>query len=101
MQLAGRPMEDWIERYGHSHTHPFNRMCHALGIPLIALSLPLLAVAALSGRFWDIPTAMFLAGWALQFAGHIVEGKPPEFFKDWRFLLVGLRWWIAKVLHAR
>ena len=47
------------------------------------------AVAALWGRFWRMPTAMFLAGWMLQFAGHIVEGKPPEFFKDWRFLLVG------------
>ena len=94
-------MEEWIERYGHSHTHPFNRMCHARGIPLIALSLPLVAVAPLWGRFWQIPTAMLLAGWAHQFAGHIVEGKPPEFFKDWRFLLVGLRWWIAKVLHAR
>jgi hypothetical protein len=21
----------------------------------------------------------------------------PEFFHDWRFLLVGLRWWFAKV----
>ena len=101
MQLAGRPMEEWIERYGDSHAHPFNRLCHAFGIPLIALSLPLLAVAALWGRFWQIPTAMFLAGWVLQFAGHIVEGKPPEFFKDWRFLLVGLRWWLAKVLHTR
>ena len=26
-----------------------------------------------------------------------VEGKPPEFFKDWRYLFVGLRWWAAKV----
>jgi hypothetical protein len=25
------------------------------------------------------------------------EGKPPEFFHDWRFLFVGLRWWMAKV----
>ncbi len=25
------------------------------------------------------------------------EGKPPEFLKDWRFLFVGLRWWIAKL----
>jgi len=22
------------------------------------------------------------------------RGKPPEFLKDWRFLLVGLRWWL-------
>jgi hypothetical protein len=33
----------------------------------------------------------------LQFVGHAVEGKPPEFLKDPRFLLVGLRWWFAKI----
>jgi hypothetical protein len=26
-----------------------------------------------------------------------VEGQPPEFFKDWRFLFVGVRWWMAKM----
>ena len=35
--------------------------------------------------------------WTLQFVGHAVERTPPEFFKDWRFLFVGLRWWIAKL----
>jgi len=35
--------------------------------------------------------------WALQFIGHYFEGEPPEFFKDWRFLFVGLRWWMAKI----
>ena len=29
--------------------------------------------------------------------GPAVEGKPPEFFHDWRFLMVGFRWWVAKV----
>jgi uncharacterized membrane protein YGL010W len=47
--------------------------------------------------FWRIPLALFVIGWVQQFAGHAVEGKPPEFFKDWRFLFVGLRWWLAKV----
>jgi len=36
---------------------------------------------------------MFLIGWTFQFVGHWFEGKPPEFFRDWRFLFVGLRWW--------
>lgn len=98
--LGGRPMGEWIERYGHSHTHPFNRLCHAFGIPLIAASLPLFLVAFVVDGFWKIPLAMFVVGWILQFAGHAIEGKPPEFFKDWRFLLVGLRWWIAKVLRS-
>jgi len=40
---------------------------------------------------------MFVLGWILQFVGHAVEGKPPEFLHDWRFLFVGLRWWVAKM----
>jgi uncharacterized membrane protein YGL010W len=100
MQLGGRPMEEWIEQYGHSHEHPVNRLCHAVGIPTIALSIPLFAAAPFIAGFWKVPATMFAAGWMLQFAGHAVEGKPPEFFKDWRFLFVGLRWWSKKILKA-
>lgn len=95
--LGGRSWDEWISRYGHSHQHPLNRLCHTLGIPLIALSIPLFLVALAVPRFWRIPLAMFVVGWILQFLGHAIEGKPPEFFRDWRFVLVGLRWWIAKV----
>ena len=41
--------------------------------------------------------ALFVIGWILQFIGHAFEGKPPEFFSDWRFLFVGVRWWWAKI----
>ena len=45
--------------------------------------------------------ALFVIGWIFQFVGHAFEGKPPEFFHDWRFLFVGLRWWVAKICgHA-
>jgi uncharacterized membrane protein YGL010W len=44
---------------------------------------------------------LFVAGWVLQFIGHLAEGKPPEFFRDWRFLLVGLRWWVSKLRGNR
>jgi uncharacterized membrane protein YGL010W len=94
---AKRTSAEWIEQYSLSHQHPVNRFCHTIGIPLIVLSLPLFALAILLPRYWFIPAAMFLAGWVLQFVGHWFEGKPPEFFKDWRFLFVGLRWWVAKV----
>ena len=40
---------------------------------------------------------LFVIGWALQFVGHAFEGKAPEFFHDWRYLFVGLRWWVAKM----
>jgi uncharacterized membrane protein YGL010W len=64
---------------------------------LIAVSLPLFLLIPFLHGFWIVPTAMFVIGWVLQFVGHAVEGKPPEFFHDWRFLFVGLRWWFAKV----
>ncbi len=97
--LGNRPWSDWIAQYSESHQSPVNRICHMFGIPLIAGSLPLFVVALFVTGFWKIPTAMFVAGWVLQFVGHAVEGKPPEFFKDWRFLFVGLRWWVAKLRH--
>jgi len=95
--LGGRSSQEWIAEYSQSHQHPFNRLCHTLGIPLIAVSLPLFAAAWFVDGLWPVPAALFVIGWVLQFAGHAVEGKPPEFLKDPRFLLVGLRWWLAKV----
>ena len=95
--LAGRPWEEWIAQYGRSHQHPFNRVCHTVGIPLIAISLPLFPVSSAMPWGWRLPLALFVIGWALQFLGHAVEGRRPEFLSDWRFLFVGLRWWVAKV----
>jgi uncharacterized membrane protein YGL010W len=92
---------DWVERYGQSHQHPVNRACHLVGIPLIVTS-PFVALAALFWQgLWPVALTLFVAGWILQFAGHLVEGKPPEFFRDWRFLLVGLRWWVSKLRGYR
>lgn len=96
--LDGKPMSEWIERYEEGHRNPVNRGFHLIGIPLIALSLPLFLISPFIPRFWRVPAALFALGWVFQFAGHAVEGKPPEFFKDPRFLLVGLRWWISRVI---
>ncbi|HYK82950.1 MAG TPA: DUF962 domain-containing protein [Gemmatimonadales bacterium] len=95
--LGKRPMADWIAQYARSHQHPVNRVCHTIGIPLIAASVPLFGVAVAVRRLWPLPVTLFVVGWALQFVGHAFEGKPPEFLHDWRFLFVGLRWWIAKL----
>jgi uncharacterized membrane protein YGL010W len=93
----GRSWDDWIAQYGESHQHPFNRLCHTIGIPLIALSVLLFGVAIFVPGLWLIALIGFVVGWIFQFVGHAVEGKPPEFFKDWRFLFVGARWWVAKI----
>ncbi|TFG53689.1 MAG: DUF962 domain-containing protein [Gemmatimonadales bacterium] len=95
--LGGKSWNEWIAQYSLSHQHPINRVCHTIGIPLIAVSLPLFLVAIAVPGVWPIPLGLFVVGWLFQFAGHAVEGKPPEFFKDWRFLFVGLRWWVAKI----
>ncbi|HYR88824.1 MAG TPA: DUF962 domain-containing protein [Terriglobia bacterium] len=95
--FAQKSWQEWIREYGHSHQHPVNRACHLIGIPLIAASVPLFTLLLFRPDFWMVPVAMFTSGWLLQFLGHGVEGKPPEFFHDWRFLFVGLRWWFAKV----
>ena len=88
---------EWTARYSQSHRHPVNQMCHLLGIPMIAVSLPLALAALFLPELWRVALALFVIGWVLQFIGHAVEGKPPEFLRDWRFLFVGLRWWLDKV----
>ena len=95
--LGGRSWESWIAEYSESHQHPLNRLTHTFGIPMILLSLALFVAALVwHGLLWWA-VALFVAGWTLQFLGHAIEGKPPEFLKDWRFLLVGSRWWAAKI----
>jgi uncharacterized membrane protein YGL010W len=74
-----------------------NRVCHTLGIPTILLSLALLLASIFFHRLSPYAAALFLTGWILQFIGHAFEGKEPEFFHDWRFLFVGVRWWWAKI----
>lgn len=95
--MGGRSWDDWIDEYSESHTHPVNKLTHKFGIPMIALSLPMFVVALFVRDFWLLPVTLFIVGWALQFIGHYFEGKPPEFFKDYRFLFVGLRWWLKKM----
>jgi uncharacterized membrane protein YGL010W len=95
--LGKRSMKDWVALYTESHQHPVNRICHTAGIPMIAVSIPLFVAVIFFPGWWPLPTGLFALGWILQFVGHAVEGKPPEFFHDWRFLLVGLRWWLEKM----
>jgi len=95
--LAGQTNEQWIAKYERSHQHPVNRVCHTYGIPTILISLAMFAAGFIRHRLWWLALALFILGWLLQFVGHAFEGKPPEFFHDWRFLFVGVRWWWAKI----
>lgn len=95
--LGGRTSEQWIAQYASSHKHPVNRVCHTFGIPTILVSVAMFAAGFFFHRLWLYAFGLFVIGWILQFIGHAFEGKPPEFFRDWRFLFVGVRWWWAKI----
>lgn len=98
--MGGRTWDEWIEEYSESHQHPMNRLMHTFGIPMILLSLLLVIPSFFVAGLWRIALLLFVAGWILQFIGHYFEGKPPEFFRDSRFLLVGMRWWVKKTFGA-
>ena len=95
--FSDRKWDEWIAAYAESHRHPVNRACHTVGIPLIVVSVVMMAVAIPVPALRTAAAVAFVAGWVFQFVGHAFERKPPEFLKDWRFLFVGLRWWVAKL----
>lgn len=97
MVMGKESWDEWIAQYATSHQHPVNRVCHTVGIPMIAVSLLLAPVANWRSGWWRGAAGLFVAGWVFQFVGHMFERKPPEFLKEWRFLFVGLRWWFAKM----
>src|SRR5437764_13800018 len=95
--LGNRSNEEWIAEYATAHTHPVNRVCHTIGIPMIAISVVLGLASFFVAGLWRWALALFVIGWIFQFVGHYYEKKPPEFFKDWRFLFVRVRWCLAKL----
>ena len=96
-RIRGKSVDQWIDEYAQSHQNGFNRLCHTWGIPMILISLILIPIGILSRFSLYVGIGLFVLGWTLQFVGHAVEGKPPEFLKDWRFLFVGVRWWVRKM----
>ena len=88
--------EEWtrlMEQYRADHQDPRNQLCHSIGIPLIAASLPV--GATVIGL--PLAAALFGVGWTFQFVGHAFEGKKPSFVDDRRQLLVGAMWWTQKI----
>ncbi len=96
-----RTWDEWIEEYEQSHQNIVNRACHALGIPMIVVALVLAGPACFAPALWRAAVPLFILGWLLQFIGHVFEGKPPEFFRDLRFMLVGTRWWLRTYVQRR
>jgi len=51
----------------------------------------------LSTPLWISSGAIFVTAWIGQFAGHILEGRKPSFFRDLQFLMIGPLWLLAKI----
>jgi len=62
-----KAISNWRKR----HRNQTNFWLHMLGIPACFLVAPVLVVL----ERWMIALAFFVAGYALQFIGHIVEGN--------------------------
>lgn len=84
-------MRALLADYEQNHQSLACKVSHAVGIPLILLSIPMVLVN------WRRALRFFLLGWALQFAGHAAEGKRPKFFEGAEYLLAGVVWWLQLV----
>ncbi|OYD09670.1 Mpo1-like protein [Paludifilum halophilum] len=85
-------ISDFLEQYKKDHQHPINKLTHAVGIPMIVVSLPWFFF------YWKTALTLFILGWILQFVGHLFEGKKPSFFRNPLYLIVGPWWWVKKAL---
>ncbi len=89
-----RSLREYIAIYKDEHKTLGNKLTHMVGIPMIVASGPVTLVNPIAGG------GMFVAGWALQFAGHYVfEKNKPAFFGDPYYLLVGPAWVAAEWLE--
>lgn len=70
-----------------------------MGIPMIVFALILFFVTGVWQDWKQGPwaTGLFVLGWILQIVGHFFEGKPPAFFSNPIYLLIGPFWWIKSL----
>ncbi len=71
--------------YLHEHQDPRNRATHMVGIPLLIVT----AVAGLIMLDWRMLLGGQLLGWAIQLAGHRLEGNRPALLKNPVAFLMG------------
>jgi uncharacterized membrane protein YGL010W len=88
-------LDQHMSRYDHEHHHPWNKFLHGVGIPMIFAGIILTAYTR-----WVPGAALFVAGWALLFLGHRIEGNKPAFFQGGPvYFLVGPLW-VAREIRA-
>jgi uncharacterized membrane protein YGL010W len=82
--------DQYMKQYDHEHHNAWNKLLHAVGIPIIFAGIILLALMK-----WQWGLGFFAGGWVLLFLGHKIEGNKPAFFQGAAYLLVGPVW-VAK-----
>ncbi|KKL90402.1 hypothetical protein LCGC14_1905040 [marine sediment metagenome] len=65
--MIAKLIRNWIAR----HRNRTNLMLHAVGIPATIAAVPLAIM-----RHFLFAVGLFIAGYALQFLGHMLEGTP-------------------------
>lgn len=80
--------------YEATHRHPANRALHAVGIPVIACcGIGGLLGPGVVGASRRASLAGVVAGSALLFLGHAIEGNRPAIFTSSGAALEAVRWW--------
>jgi uncharacterized membrane protein YGL010W len=88
-------LQKYMAQYDHEHTDVWNKVLHAIGIPIILAGI-ILAIFT----FWRVGLAMFIGGWILLFAGHRIEGNKPAFLQGLIYFLVGPIWVAKEIKDA-
>lgn len=62
----------FLRNYLPRHRNRFNQLLHLVGVPVTFVATPILLA---TDAEWQWPLASFLCGYALQLAGHAIEGN--------------------------
>lgn len=68
-----RPLRTGVSRWLERHQHPANFWIHMLGIPTVLAGVVTLFVLPWDQWYWGV--GLILAGYLLQWLGHLVEGN--------------------------
>jgi uncharacterized membrane protein YGL010W len=92
--LGGRPYGELMKLYIADHQNPTNKAFHIIGIPTVVVTIVLWLLAPYFEGLWVWAAILTPIGIAMQLIGHRYEGKPPSATNDWRFLIIGVAWWV-------
>jgi len=81
-----------LDAFDELHADPRNQVCHDIGIPLVAATLPL----AVAGLGFATPAATLLVGLFFLTLGHAYDGAAPAITHEPRHLIVAVIWWLER-----